>query len=298
MATPAVHGTIKPAPDFNAEVEAEKVNKAVKGLGTDEISVIDVLTGCSNAQRQELKKQYKTMFGEDLPKRVESELTGNFENAALALLEEPMVFLAKELRKAIKGLGTDESVLIQIICPNNSEQIKAVKKVYHEQFNRDLEKDVVGDTSGHFGKLLVSLLQANRDDSTSVDKDLAKTEAQSLYDAGVGQWGTDESVFNRIFATRSVVQLRATFYQYRELAGHDVITAIDKEMSGHLKSGFKALAQSIIDLQEYYAQRLYKSMKGLGTEDNELIRIVVSRSEVKISTYLLSYVQMECFCCH
>jgi hypothetical protein len=70
--------------------------------GTDEISVIDVLTGCSNAQRQELKKQYKTMFGEDLPKRVESELTGNFENAALALLEEPMVFLAKELRKAIK----------------------------------------------------------------------------------------------------------------------------------------------------------------------------------------------------
>ena len=38
----------------------------------------------------------------DLSKQVESELTGNFENGTLALLEAPSVFLAKELRKAMK----------------------------------------------------------------------------------------------------------------------------------------------------------------------------------------------------
>ena len=33
---------------------------------------------------------------------------------------------------------------------------------------------------------------------------------------------------------------------------------------------------------EYFADKLYKSMKGAGTNDSQLIRIVVSRSEVCI----------------
>ena len=32
-------------------------------LGTDEAPIVDILTGISNGQRQELKVQYKTMFG-------------------------------------------------------------------------------------------------------------------------------------------------------------------------------------------------------------------------------------------
>jgi annexin A7/11 len=283
MATPVTHGTIKPSTNFNAEAEAEKLRKAMKGIGTDEDAIIRVLTNCSNEQRQQIKLQFKTMYGKDLISDLKSELRGHLEDAVLALMETPLAFDVKELRDAMKGAGTDETVLIEILCTRTSDQIAAIKKTYHEKFKRNLEKDIMSETSGHFKRLLVSVLQANRDDSAAVDKDLAIKDARDLYDAGVGQWGTDESVFNKVFVARNFAQLRATFFEYRELAGHDIIKAINKEMSGDLKEGFLAIAQSALDPQAYFAERLYWSMKGAGTKDSQLIRVIVSRSEIDLA---------------
>ena len=35
----------------------------MRGIGTDERVIIDVLTNHDNAQRQELKRKYKSMYG-------------------------------------------------------------------------------------------------------------------------------------------------------------------------------------------------------------------------------------------
>jgi len=60
--------------------------------------------------------------------------------------------------------------------------------------DRDLEKDVSSETSGYFRKVLLAVLAADRDPEGPVDQERARADAQSLFDAGEGRWGTEESV--------------------------------------------------------------------------------------------------------
>ncbi len=62
------------------------------------------------------------------------------------------------------------------------------------EYGVDMEKDVKGDVSFNFQKVLVAQMSANRDESPTFDLTAAKKDAQALYQAGEKQWGTDESM--------------------------------------------------------------------------------------------------------
>ena len=50
------------------------------------------------------------------------------------------------------------------------------------EFDRNLEEDIESETGGHFKRLLVSQINAGRDECEDVDEDLAQSDAQELYD--------------------------------------------------------------------------------------------------------------------
>uniref|UniRef100_A0A8C1V9B3 Annexin n=1 Tax=Cyprinus carpio TaxID=7962 RepID=A0A8C1V9B3_CYPCA len=210
----------------------------------------------------------------------------------------------KAIRKACKGMGTDEETIISILANRSAAQRVEIKQAYFEKYDdvslkyhcnaflqRDLEADIEDDTSGEVKNLLVSLLQANRDESYEVDEALAEQDATSLFEAGEGRFGTDESTFTYILTHRNYLQLQATFKIYETLSGTDILDAIDSEATGTLKDCYITLVRCAKNPQLYFARRLNAAMKGTGTDEDTLIRIIVGRSEVDLETIKDMYLE-------
>lgn len=309
-------GEDKTGKAWDPECDCEYLRDAMKGLGTNDDAIILVVSTRCNQQRQELKDIFKTIYGRDLIKDIKGELSGDYKELVMALFIAPAEYDAWCIKEAIYGLGTDEQALVEILLTRTNEQIKEIRQAYPNVIHKkktakatQFEKDIKDDTSGDFKKLLISasmgrryeishekLSQAvqevvNPEDGSGTgmfevnysllsDQAKAKNEAQQLYKAGEKRWGTDEETFNRIFSSRDYYQLRATWDEYVKLTQRDILNSVDRETSGDFRAGLRAIVMNIRSRPMFFAEKLRDAMKGLGTDERTLIRIIVSRSEI------------------
>ncbi len=211
------------------------------------------------------------------------------EDAFVALFTDPIEFDADSLRDALHGAGTDEDTLIEIIATRPGYMIKQMIERYPTIVEgRNLVEDIKSETSGVFRRLLVSLLQGSRSDNTSPDIEECEKMAKELYEAGEKKWGTDDSVFNKIFSLRSPMEIACISRAYHKLTGHTILQAINNEFSGDIKKLLTAVVYAVISPSEFFATKVNKAVKGLGTNDKLLIRILVSRAEIDLK-YIMQY---------
>ena len=262
--------------------DAETLRNAMKGWGTDEATLIKVVANRTNSQRQVIKQQYKQAFGRDLIADLKSELNGKMEDAFIALFTDPCEFDADELRKAMSGAGTNEDTLIEIIASRNNMQLAAIRQCYNAKYKRDLEADIKSETHG-------TLLQGKRSNNPHPDQGRCAQIAKEIYDAGEAKLGTDESVFNKYFVSLSPYELACVAQHYHKLTGHTILDAIDKEFHGDSKKALRTIVYATLSPSEY---RVKDAIKGFGTKDTLLIRVLVSRDEIDMPQIKQYYKQL------
>lgn len=280
--------TVHPAENFNATVDAKLLKDALEGVGTDEDVVIDLLARRGNAQRVEIAEEYRKLYGKTLRNTLKKELSGQFRDTMLSLILPTPLFYAMELNRAITGLGTNEDLLIEILCTLDKTELKAVSAAYEKRYE-PLVEDIELETSGDYQNFLVSLLESSRDTSDVTDSEQAKIDARTLYEAGVNRPGTDEDAFIDIFTTRNFNQLRLIFDEYKYLAFHRMEYAIKEEFSGDIKDALLSFVKRVRNLHGYLATHLFDSMDGAATQDDTLIRIIVTRSELDLADIIREY---------
>ena len=277
----------------DADSVAQNLYKILTTKPINYDSLIKISVQHSRNEREEISQKYSQLYNVSLIKDFQTSLNGNFRDTIIGLFTPLLDYDCQQLRKSVKGLGTDEKSLIEILTMRNSDEIQLIRNRYSEIFpKRDLLKDVEDDTSGYFRKLLNSLITEKRSKNKNPDENLSKKNAENLYNAFENKNNENQQkIITEIFTTKSKEEIEKIAKYFVSISGLTLLKAIEKYFKGDVKRTLEAIIYSLECPSEYFAKRINESIVGLGTDNVSLIRILVTRFGVDLYKIKQYYVR-------
>jgi annexin A7/11 len=119
----------------------------MKGFGTDEKTLIAVMAKKDPLQMEAIRLAYDQRLRRKLTGDLEKETSGYFAMGLVEISRGPLVSDCHNLMNAMKGVGTKEVILDDILIGRSNADVNAIKQKYQELFKRTLEADLKGDLS-------------------------------------------------------------------------------------------------------------------------------------------------------
>ncbi|CAH8513617.1 unnamed protein product [Schistosoma turkestanicum] len=279
--------TLTPETHFCAEDDAECLERSI-GMFVYYERIIAIMGGRSVDQRVAIVQKYQSMYKEDLSARFSFESKGCLIDCLVKLCYTPEEFDAIEIRRAMRGVDTDEDTIIEILCSRTNEHIRRIKQVYPKLFyGRDLQNDANNDTVHPFKRICIALLKADRDEFPFVNGNVVRSDAEELFTVVNQHGGMDESKLIPILTRRSYVHLRAVFNEYSTLGECNMEEDLKSNMHEPTLSCLLSIVCCIQNRPKYFATKLWNIMKSTGINDNTvMMRIIISRCEIDMKQIL------------
>lgn len=162
--------TVATVNGHRSEEYSEEVSKNVaKAIfhGDHEVNddaVVKAFSALSFKQLQGVFVEYYKLAQRTLGEAFDLKYKGHDKTNMQALfqcLNNRHGYLAASLHKAMAGPGTKDRDLIRLIVSRAEVDLLNIKEEYFQLYNKTLENDIKGDTSGDYKKMLLALLQPN-----------------------------------------------------------------------------------------------------------------------------------------
>ncbi|XP_071541336.1 annexin B9-like isoform X3 [Panulirus ornatus] len=141
---------------------AQQLYKAGEGkMGTDEAEFNRILSSYSYPLLRCVFEEYKKIKGKSFGDALDAELSGDLKigmKAVYMTIQNRAGFFAKELHDAMAGMGTKDRALIRLVVSRCEIDMGNIKEEYQKMYSKPLEKDIKGDTSGDYKKVLLALI--------------------------------------------------------------------------------------------------------------------------------------------
>lgn len=248
----------------------------MKGLGTDEATLIRILCKADPLYVATLKNTFTQRLGRNLEKDVKSEVSGKLEKVLLACLRGPLLQDVYAVRTAVKGLGTNEDLLNDVLCGRSNADLQIIKQTYRQEHNRSLDEDVADDLSGRTKQLFAMITAASRtEESAPIDPQAIERDAQELYTSLLKPADADLLNVCRIFSSRSNAQLRAIEQAYNRQHDPSLAKKLSTSTMGHMKDALVAILRGATDPVKRDVELLSGALGPVKVNDDLLIERVV-----------------------
>ena len=193
----------------------------------------------------------------------------SFGQALQYLALGPVEAECRMLKKAVDGLGTNEVMLYSILCGRSNDDMQLLKKTYYKLYTDDLASKMSGEVGGDMKQILLSSVQAAEEefDPGYHTEDKAKEDAEEIYKAGQGRWGTNEAKMAKIVVLSPPKYLKILNSVYADMYGYTLMKAFEEEMGG--LAGDAAMFTLGMKLKPYetIAKLIKKACEGFGTNE-------------------------------
>ena len=264
---------------MSVQEAAELLNSALESRNKDE-AVLNVIQNTNLDRRLQICNYYAETYGKSLYSELKSKLNGYFKNIAIHLFLHPITFVAKMLKKGLKGFSADETVVLEALTSHSQEELRQIEDAFKAETGKDLSKEIEKNFSGTLKKNLLNLLYTPRKVNHNPEKEKCEKLANLLVDVGEPNWAGDENIFKEVFVQSSPEELILIGRYYLKKTGNNMLDVIDQKLSGKTKTLLREILFNNIIPQELYAEKVYLAIKGLGTDNNLLNRVLVSRNEI------------------
>ena len=223
------------------------------------------------------------LFGKELLAVVKSECGNKDFGTALQFLSvNPCEAECLMIDKATKGVGTDELLLITIICGRTNSEMELLKKTYFNVHTKDLGRKLDSELGGDLEQLIFNVLQADEKD---FDPDFhteerAKQDADAIHKMGQGRWGTNEAGLFKLIVASPPKYVKMINNSYADKFGYTLPKAFEKELGGAVETAALFMIGMKLKPIETVAGLIEKACKGIGTNELLLTTVLIRYQDV------------------
>ena len=258
---------------------AERLHTALFGKNREE-TCLDIVINNDLEHRLLIAKKYGELFGNPLYEDMKSKLSGHFKELCGYCFLTPMEFNAKMLKRGFKGLSVDEQCIFEILACHTLEEYKQIEDAYRTETKKELTKDIEKSFSGAIRKNLLNMISTERRTNENPDKAQCEKLADLLINSGEKNWVEDENVFKDVFILCSAEEMVLVGRYYFQKTGNNLIDVIEKKFSGKNKTLLREVVFANVIPHELFAEKIYNSIKGIGTNTALLNRVLAARRGV------------------
>jgi hypothetical protein len=179
-----------------------------------------------------------------------------------AMLEQ----IARRLRQAMAGLGTDEEAIYSAFAGRTREQVDAITETYQRLYpGRNLQADLRDElTDDELQRLALF-------DPTNTRAGTPAEQVARQLDQAMRGLGTDESSIFAALTGRTATEITNIKTAYHNLTNRDLEADLRDEMSGaELTEALRLLNQGVLAPED----EIYLAIEGLGTDEERIFRVV------------------------